>query len=136
MIFFFIIILLLLNILIFSISQNIINLLVFIIIYFIISHNYKKLILIDFLQQEKEQFIFINFLIKIRLFINFYSRYIELELYNIIKLLINFRYLLTKGIYIYNNKLKKAYKTLINLNSISSLNRIFNTQELLIQLFK
>jgi hypothetical protein len=136
MIFFFIIILLLLNILIFSISQNIINLLVFIIIYFIISYNYKKLVLIDFLQQEKEQFIFINFLIKIRLFLNFYSRYIELELYNIIKLLIHFRYLLIKGIYIYSTKLKKAYKTLINLNSISSLNRIFNTQEILIQLFK
>jgi len=134
MIFFFI--LLLSGILIFSISQNIINLLVFIIIYFIISFNYKKLTLIDFLQIEKEQIMFINFLIKIRLFINFYTRYIELELYNITKLLINFKYLLNKGIYTYSNKLKKLHEMLVNLNGISVLNRLFNSQELLIQFFK
>jgi hypothetical protein len=136
MIFFFILLLLLSGMLIFSISQNIINLLVFIIIYFIISFNYKKLTLIDFLQTEKEQVMFINFLIKIRLFINFYTRYIELELYNITKLLINFKYLLNKGIYTYSHKLKKLHETLVGLNGISVLNRVFNSQELLIQFFK
>jgi hypothetical protein len=131
MILFFILLIINTNILAFNISQNLINLLVFFIIFFIISVMYKNLSMFDILLREKEQSIFLEFLIKLRLLICFYIRYVEIELYNIYMIFMKLKMTLERALISYNWTLAKAHKNLVNRSVLSTLTRIIDTSSII-----
>jgi hypothetical protein len=119
------------NISIFLISQNLLNLLVFIVIYIIITIMFKRFLLKDILLKEKEQLVFLMFLIKLRLFISFYMRYVELELFNVNVIFLELKKIMEQIILNYNWVLERSHKNVTNKAAISILMRIVESSSLI-----
>jgi hypothetical protein len=119
------------NISIFLISQNLLNLLVFIVIYIIITIMFKRFLLKDILLKEKEQLVFLMFLIKLRLFISFYMRYVELELFNVNVIFLELKKIMEQIILNYNWVLERSHKNVTNKAAISILMRILESSSLI-----